>query len=404
MLRQIAFVIVCVITLAYTMTFAQAPPLPKAQQPPPQQTTPRPAARGAAKAPTPLTLKQVLDSLSALKNSKRVEDQIGKAGVQFRATPETVDILKQYGASAKLISMVPPPPAAPAPPKPPEPKIAGALTVACEPIDCMIVVSDKYEGASQQGKKTISGLQAGAVNVEVFADGYDHVSRSVQMEEGKPREEKFSLKPGAVLRQQNARAALLKVMSAFGGTDGLAELGDIEGSGSMQWTASNGGVEQWPMTFTKRVGRDLATIFKPREGQCNGSVAAKVVKAECRGGLRNSGEKIAEQGTSLFLSYQLQDVLNSLLTRPLTMAEGDDTRVESTDGQDYYVFTVGKDGLITDLIYRIGEDPPIRIQYSNYLSLNRSRYPGRISMGRLNAEPAWVFTISNVRSKVGRSQ
>ena len=178
--------------------------------------------------------------------------------------------------------MIPAPPAPPAPPKPPEPKIAGALTVACEPIDCVVVARDKYEGATEQGKKTISGLQAGAVNVEVFADGYEHVIRSVPMEEGKSREEKFSLKPGAALRQQNARAALLKVMSAFGGTDGLAELADIEGSGSMQWTASNGGVEQWPMTFNKRLGRDLVTTFKPREGQCNGSVAAKVVKAECR--------------------------------------------------------------------------------------------------------------------------
>ena len=62
-----------------------------------------------------------------------------------------------------------------------------------------------------------------------------------------------------------------------------------------------------------------------------------------------------------------------------------------------------KDGLITDLIYRIGEDPPIRIQYSNYLTVNRSRYPGRMAMGRLNAEPAWVFTINNVRSKVAKT-
>src|SRR5262245_6886108 len=163
--------------------------------------------------------------------------------------------------------MIPVPPAPPAPPKPPEPKIAGALTIACEPINCVVVVQDKYEGATEQGRKTVNGLQAGAVNVEVFADGYEHVTRSVQMEEAKPREEKFSLKPGPVLRQQNAKATLLKVMSAFGGADAFAELGDIEGTGSMQWTASNGGVEQWPMTFNKRVGRDLVTTFKPREGQ-----------------------------------------------------------------------------------------------------------------------------------------
>jgi hypothetical protein len=403
MLRQIALVIVCGMAFAYTMTLAQAPPLPKSQQPPPPQT-PRPAPRGAAKAPTPLTLRQVLESLSTLKNSKRVEDQISRAGVQFKATPETVDILKQFGASPKLISLIPAPPAAPAPPKPPEPKIAGALTVACEPIDCLVVIKDKYEGATEQGRKTVNGLQAGPVNVEVFADGYEHVTRTVQMEEGKPREETFSLKPGALQRQQAAKATLLKVMSAFGGTDGLAELGDIEGSGSMQWTASNGGVEQWPMTFNKRVGRDLVTTFKPRDGQCNGSVAAKIVKAECRGGLRNSGEKIAEQGTSLFLSYQLQDVLNTMMSRPLTISETDASRLESPDSDDYYVFTVGKDGLISELTYRIGEDPAIRIQYSNYFSVNRSRYPGRIAMGRLNAEPTWVFTINNVRSKIGRNQ
>jgi hypothetical protein len=403
MLRQFALVIMGVIALTFTLTFAQAPPLPKTQQTPPPQT-PRPAARGAAKAPTPLTLRQVLESLSALKNSKRVEDQIARSGVQFRATPETVDILKQFGASANLISMIPPPPAPPVPPKPPEPKIAGALTVVCEPVDCVVVVKDKYEGVTEQGRKNVSGIQAGAVNVEVFADGYEHVTRSVPMEEDKPREEKFSLKAGSALRQQNAKATLLKVMSAFGGADGFAELADIEGTGSMQWTASNGGVEQWPMTFNKRVGRDLVITFKPREGQCNGSIAAKVVKAECRGGLRNSGEKIAEQGTSLFLSYQLQDVLNTLMARPLTMSQADESRVESPDSQDSYVFTVGKDGLISDLIYRIGEDPPIRIQYSNYFTVNRSRYPGRIAMGRLNAEPTWVFAINSVRSRIGRNE
>jgi hypothetical protein len=402
MLRQIALVIVCVIALACIMTFGQAPPLPKPQQPPPQQT-PRPAPKGAAKVPTPLTLRQVLESLSTLKNSKRVEDQISRSGVSFRGTPETLDILKQFGASAKLISMIPVPPAPPEPPKPPEPKIAGALKVSCEPLDCVVVVRDKYEGRTAQGRKTINGLEAGAVNVEVFADGYEHVTRSVQMEEGKPREENFSLNPGTVLRQQNAKAALLKVISAFGGTDGLAELADIEGSGSMVWTSSNGGVEQWPMTFNKRVGRDLVTTFKLRDGQCNGSVAGKVVKAECRGGLKNSGEKIAEQGTLLFLSYQLQDVLNALIARPLTMSE-DEGRVESPDSQDNYVFTIGKDGLMTDLIYSIGEQPPIRIQYSNYLTVNRSRYPGRIAMSGLNAEPAWVFTINNVRSKLVRNQ
>src|SRR5689334_5729958 len=80
-----------------------------------------------AKAPTPLTLRQVIESLLSLRNSSRVEDLISKAGVQFEATPAVVDVLKQFGASPKLISMIPPPPPPSLPPPPPPPRVAGPL-------------------------------------------------------------------------------------------------------------------------------------------------------------------------------------------------------------------------------------------------------------------------------------
>src|SRR5690242_7388502 len=96
-------------------TAPQTPP-----QTPPQTQTPQRGQRAAAKPPTPLTLRQVIESLFTLKNSARVEDMISKAGgVQFRATPDNVDILKQFGASQKLISLILPPPPPPAPPQPP---------------------------------------------------------------------------------------------------------------------------------------------------------------------------------------------------------------------------------------------------------------------------------------------
>src|SRR5262245_5829771 len=97
------------------------------------------------KPPTPLTLRQVVAALVTTKSSARVEDQVSKAGVQFQATPAVVDILKQFGASAKLISMIPVPPP---PPEPPAPKVAGPLTVVCEPKDCSVLLDEKYEGAT----------------------------------------------------------------------------------------------------------------------------------------------------------------------------------------------------------------------------------------------------------------
>jgi hypothetical protein len=296
-----------------------------------------------------LTLRQVIESLSSLRNSSRVEDQITKAGVQFQATSAIVDILTQFGASPKLISMIPTPPPPPPPPEPPAPKIAGPLTVVCEPKDCVVVVDDKYEGPTDQNRKTVSGLHPGEATIQVFAEGYEHLTRQILLEEGKTTEGKFSLKRSTLARQESARASLLKTLASLGGVDGLAELGDVESAGTMQWTNSAGLIEQWTVTFNKRAGRDLAATFKTTDGQCTASILAQTAKHECKGGLKNGGDKIAEQGTSLFLSYQLQDVIHALLQRPLIASEADDNRLESVDTKDSYVLTIGPDGLPTDL-------------------------------------------------------
>jgi hypothetical protein len=370
-------------------------------QQPQQQQPQRGQRRTPVKPPTPMTLRQVLEALSSLRNSSRVEDQISKAGVQFEATPPIVDILKQFGASPKLISMIPVPPPSR---EPAAPKLAGPLTVVCEPKDCDVVVDQKYEGPTSQNRKSINGLHPGEASVEVFANGYEKVTRRIQLEPDQSKEERFLLKRSTLVRQQSAAASLLKAVTSLGGADGLAELGDIEGSGMMQWTNSAGQVEQWAMTFNKRIGRDLAITFKSKDGQCTASIVAAAVKQECRSGLRNGGDKIAEQGTTLFLSYQPQDVIHALLRRPLMTSESDDNVLESVDTKDSYVFSLANSGLPTELIYRIGGDAAIHVEYSNYLNLDKARYPGRISIGRLNNAPAWVFTLTSVRSKAVRGQ
>src|ERR1051326_3661616 len=159
------------------------------------QPAPRPQRRTPAKPPTPLTLRQVIQSLLSLRNSSRVEDQISKAGgVQFQATPEVVDLLKQFGAGPKLISMIPAPDRPVVTPNSPSRKPAASLTVLCEPKDCAVAVDSKYAGATVQNRKTINDLPPGDVNVEVFADGYEHMTRRIRLEENQPKEEKFSLK------------------------------------------------------------------------------------------------------------------------------------------------------------------------------------------------------------------
>jgi hypothetical protein len=90
----------------------------------------------------------------------------------------------------------------------------------------------------------------------------------------------------------------------------------------------------------------------------------------------------------------------------LIVPDTDDKRLESSGDRDTYVLTFAAGGLPVDLVYRINGttgNVPIRVEYSNYISLNKGRYPGRIAIGRLNAEPVWIFTFNEVRSNVIRA-
>ncbi len=349
-----------------------------------------------------MTLRQVIESLSTLRNSSRVEELVSKAGVQFQASPVALDILKQFGASAKLLSMIPPPVVPPSP-APPAPKLAGPLTIVCQPKDCAFAIDDRYEGSTEHNRKTVSGLHPGDVTVQVFADGYEQLTQRIQLTEGKPAEQQFLLKPSLLARQNSARASVLKALASLGSIDGVAELTDIDVDGTMQWTDSDGKVQQWTVAFNRHPGRNLSATFKTSDGQCTASISAQTSKQDCKGALKNGGDKIADQASTVFLSYQLQDVLHALVQRPLVASEADENRVESMDTADSYVLTVGEDGLPAELVYKIGDKAPIQVRYSNYSNVNKGRYPHQIAIGRVNSDPVWVFNLKTVHSRIVRN-
>src|SRR5262249_13309729 len=127
---------------------------PPPQTPPVQTSTPQRGQRAAAKPPATLTLRQVIESLITLKNSSRVEDQISKAGVRFQATPGVLDILKEFGAGPKLLSMIPAAPAASAP----APRVAGALPAFFVAKDCTTLVCGTDKGKTSLNILTLHPL------------------------------------------------------------------------------------------------------------------------------------------------------------------------------------------------------------------------------------------------------
>jgi hypothetical protein len=387
-------------------------PAPATTPAPPKPTPPPQAPKKAAppKVQPPLTLRQVIESLLTLKNSARVESLVAARGIQFHSSPAVLDILKDFGASPKLLAAISAaaPPDEPPPPKEVEPvnKVAGPLNVVCEPKDCLVIV-DGYSGATKQNKTTVTGLKPGEVVVNVFADGFESANKKIRLEEGAPSEAAFRLKRTDLSRQQAASVSMLKSLAAVGGMDGIAELADVEGEGVVNWTDSAGKAQEWPMTFRKRIGNDLRITFKPKEGQCIASIVGSTVKQDCRGNLKGSGEKLAGQATSLFLSYQLQDVMQTLLNRTLIASETSDDHLESPGTRDAYSLTLDPAGLPADLIYKSDQgeaEKPIQVQYSNYMKLNKGRYPGRVAIGRVNADPVFVFMITNLRANAASTK
>jgi len=125
----------------------------------------------------------------------KTEELVSKNKVQFEATPEIVGILKELGATDKLISFIPKPRPQPQPIAPPPvvevPKIAGPLQVTCEPSDCMIVVNQRFYGLTEAHRKVVPELKPGPATVQVFTDGYEPQTQRVDLQEGRPAEARF---------------------------------------------------------------------------------------------------------------------------------------------------------------------------------------------------------------------
>ncbi|HET9129746.1 MAG TPA: hypothetical protein VFO86_02295, partial [Terriglobia bacterium] len=86
----------------------------------------------------PLGVSQVIEALYSL-GVTRTEELVSRNKVQFEATPDIVGILKDLGATDKLLSYIPPPKPQPvAPPPAPAPKVTGPFRISCEPTDCFI--------------------------------------------------------------------------------------------------------------------------------------------------------------------------------------------------------------------------------------------------------------------------
>jgi hypothetical protein len=359
----------------------------------PTSASPPAIARGG-----PLTLPEIIECLNTITfGPSYCEKSVRTRGVNFRAEPVSVlDILKEFGATQATLDAIP------RAPKPPNLKYSGPLTIRCEPADCLVIINDKLYGSTKEGQTIVPNLPLGRAVVQIFKQGYQSQTQELDLPENKPSELNLQLKALDNVNLLMVKESLLDTIRAMGGIEGISSLGEVEGEGTMDWVDKDNQPQHWPVTFTKRSGKDLTLIFKTRDGQCSASISGSNRKQECKGKLKNSAEGISDQAATLFLSYQVQSVLNDLLTHisGLSFAEGG-KRLESSDSIDSYVLTLGEDKLPLTLQYTRANKPEaaVVVKYSDYKQAGKGRYPGQMQIGSTDGTGGFTFRFTTIRSR-----
>jgi len=333
-----------------------------------------------------LTLKSAVRVLNTPGLKECAIEYAKKYGVDFIGDQQILDVLDALNAPQELIDAIPLPPA------PPKPHLSGQVTIAVEPRDSEVIINDHYYGKAPDGKTVIPSLPAGDATVRVLHDGFATETWAVRLAEDAPYSTSYSLIPTAERRREAARALLLQVVNAFGGTEGLAKIADASNSGTVTLLDEKQQAREWAMQFAGLWDAVNVSITSARN-VCKTSKAGVLA---CNGKHGNSSEESLLNATLQRLrEFQLPSVLGRLLTRSVTEKADSSGIIETDDGTDSYTLTVDREGLPVVLLYRPKSDStPITVRYSAYLNQKGPRYPGRIEITDPPGEkPQTVFSI-----------
>lgn len=361
-------------------------------------------ARGttpAAPQPGPLTISQVIESLYSL-GVTRTEDLVSRNKVQFEATPEIVGILKDLGATDKLLSFIPlPKPQPPPAPVVEVPKVAGPFRITCEPTDCYIVINDRYYGLTESRTKVVPALTVGTATIQVFNNGYDPQTQKILLQEGRPAEVRFQLNLTSESQLDKGQRFALDAMRAIGGFQALSLLQEFQGDGSLEWKDEKGMLQQGSMKFTKNRDLELQLEIKTKDGgSCSSLVSGDTSKSTCKGSLKNS-EKVVSSAAANLLLYEVQNVIGSFLSgTPTVVGNATAQQIEMQRGDASYVLTLDEDKLPGELVHtrRGSTTSVINVRYLDYGKITSGKYPTHLQIS-VDGNAMYTFTINGVSTR-----
>jgi hypothetical protein len=361
-------------------------------------------ARGtppAAPPPGPLSISQVIESLYSL-GVTRTEELVSRNKVQFEATPEIVGILKDLGATDKLLSFIPMPKPQPAPaPVVEVPKVAGPFRVTCEPTDCYIVINDRYYGLTESHSKVVPELTPGPATIQVFNNGYDPQTQKISLQEGRPAEARFQMNLTSESQLDKGHRFALDAMRAIGGFAAVSLLQEFQGDGSLEWKDEKGMLQQGSMKFTKNRDQELQLEVKTKDGgSCTSLVSDNASKDSCKGSLKNS-EKVVSGAAANLLLYEVQNVIASFLSgTPTLVGTAAAQQIEIQRGDSSFVLTLDQDKLPSELVHtrRGPVTSVIDVHYLDYGKISSGKYPLHLQIS-MDGNAIYTFTINGVSTR-----
>jgi hypothetical protein len=349
----------------------------------------------------PLSVSQVIESLYSL-GVTRTEELVSRNKVQFEATPEIVGILKDLGATDKLLSNIPAPKPQPAAPPPvAAPKVAGPFRVSCEPTDCFIVINDRYYGLTESHSKVVSDLTTGTATIQVFNNGYDPQTQKIPLQEGQTAEARFRLSLTPEAQFDKGQRFALDAMRAIGGFQAVSLLQEFQGDGNLEWKDEKGMVQQGTMKFTKNRDQELQLEFKTKDGSCTSLVSSNTTMTNCKGSLKGGSEKFVSTAASDLLLYEVQNVIASFLSgTPTVVGSASEQVIHLQRGDASYDLTLDQDKLPVELVHtRQGSTPSVtNVRYLDYGKISSGKYPNHLQVS-MDGNATYTFTINGVSTR-----
>jgi len=350
-----------------------------------------PASEGSQQAaasqktkPGPYPLSAVLDFLADINHNdaseQEVIEKLESRGVDFKADPETLAVLRGKGATDAIIEEIK------KRAKPEEPVI---LSLSCAPAECQIKINGQPAGSTSDGSLVKTGLAPGEYTIDFEKEGYitDQKIVKVSAEPGRPTS--VTLDPTDATMAVNGKRLYEMMVRALGGAAVVKNLRSVTGSGSVT-LYKDGKPSDWefdvamgpPQLIEMKVTGPAGALLYG----CNGVKCQEKKK----GFLIFKGKKLPEAVASdvepnlrLFSRYDLVSVLealNSKGVRPMARTVDVHGKTEqhlNADAPDSaYVLTIGTDSLPGLVEYKPRSGlGAATVTYGDYVKVGGYQYP-----------------------------